>query len=155
MADLRQLEFFLLRYVPDAVKDEFVNIGVVMREVETDGAGFSAVKITEDWSRVRCLDPEADLEVLAGLGGQLQKELQETQGWEVLLRKVQDLFSNLVQTSPAKACLAEDPAEEMESLARLYLAGPRQATTRAASLSGRQVILSGMRERFRTWGYWS
>ena len=32
MAERRQLEFFLLRYVPDAVKDEFVNIGVVMVE---------------------------------------------------------------------------------------------------------------------------
>ena len=151
MADLRQLEFFLLRYVPDAVKEEFVNIGLLMREVDDGGAGFSAVRITEDWSRVRCIDPEADLEVLAGLGVQLQKELRETQGWEVLLRKVQDLFSNLVQTSPAKACLAEDPAEELASLARLYLQG-RAGTTRRASLSGRQVILRGMESAFSTMG---
>jgi hypothetical protein len=142
MADLKQLEFFLLRYVPDAVKEEFVNIGLLMREVD-DGSGFSAVRITEDWSRVRCIDPDADLEVLAGLGLQLQKELQETQGWELLLRKAQDLFSNLVQASPAKACLAEDPKKELAMLAKLYLQG-RAGATRKANLSGRQVILRGM-----------
>ena len=32
MTDRIQCEFFLLRYVPDAVKNEFVNIGVLLRE---------------------------------------------------------------------------------------------------------------------------
>ena len=32
MADFKQCEFFLLRYVPDVVKGEFVNIGVVLLE---------------------------------------------------------------------------------------------------------------------------
>ena len=34
MPDLRKCEFFLLRYVPDAVKDEFVNIGVLVLDAE-------------------------------------------------------------------------------------------------------------------------
>ncbi len=29
---MKQCEFFLLRYVPDVVKGEFVNIGVVLLE---------------------------------------------------------------------------------------------------------------------------
>ena len=32
MTERIQCEFFLLRYVPDAVKNEFVNIGVMLRE---------------------------------------------------------------------------------------------------------------------------
>ena len=32
MAEYKQCEFYLLRYVPDAVKDEFVNLGVVLLE---------------------------------------------------------------------------------------------------------------------------
>jgi hypothetical protein len=64
MADLKQLEFFLLRYVPDAVKGEFVNIGLLMREPNGGEGRFSGMRMTEDWSRVRCIDPEADLEVL-------------------------------------------------------------------------------------------
>src|SRR5262245_49625839 len=44
-------EFFLLRYVPDAVKDEFVNVGLVL----LPGSGPAEVRFTHDWSRVRCL----------------------------------------------------------------------------------------------------
>ncbi len=148
MADLKQLEFFLLRYVPDAVKEEFVNIGVLLREM---GSGeFKAVRITDDWSRVRCIDPEADLEVLTGLGMQLQRELQETQGWDLLLRKVQDLFSNQVQASQAKGCLTEDPAKELSALVKLYLHG--RAGLRRVGVSPRQVILGGMRDAFAAAG---
>ncbi len=32
MGDMKQCDFFLLRYVPDAVKEEFVNFGVVLLE---------------------------------------------------------------------------------------------------------------------------
>jgi hypothetical protein len=64
MADRRQLEFFLLRYVPDAVKNEFVNIGLVMVEPGANGDGFADVRFTRDWRRVRCLDPQADVDML-------------------------------------------------------------------------------------------
>ena len=147
MAELKQLEFFLLRYVPDAVKEEFVNVGLLAREV---GGELSAVKITEDWSRVRCIDPEADVEVLAGLGMQLQNELQETRDWVSLLRKVEDLFSNQVQASAVKACLTEDAAKEVATLARLYLQG--RTTARRAGVSARQVILGRMKEAFAAAG---
>ena len=38
MAEKRKLEFFLLRYVPDAVKGEFVNFGLVTIGDGTNGA---------------------------------------------------------------------------------------------------------------------
>ncbi len=44
MADFKNCEFFLLRYVPDVVKGEFVNIGVVLLE-EREG-GFTDVRFT-------------------------------------------------------------------------------------------------------------
>ena len=70
MAEKKQCEFFLLRYVPDAVKDEFVNIGVVLLETGGAGgapAGFADLRFTADWSRVRCLDRAAFVELLAAL----------------------------------------------------------------------------------------
>ena len=139
MADLKQLEFFLLRYVPDAVKGEFVNIGLLMREPNGGEGRFSGMRMTEDWSRVRCIDPEADLEVLTGIGMQLQRELQELEDWNLLVRKVEELFSNAIQVSPVKACLAEDPMKEAEILARLYLQTARR--TGKVVVSGRQVIV--------------
>src|SRR4051794_14784956 len=112
MAEKKQLEFFLLRYVPDAVKEEFVNIGLVMVEAGANG-GFADVRFAKDWRRLRCLDPDADLEILESLGNEIRKQLPVTTDRDALFRKLQDSFSNLIQISALKACLSEDPALDM------------------------------------------
>jgi hypothetical protein len=122
MADKRQLEFFLLRYVPSAVQDEFVNVGVVMVE---PGADFADVRFTRDWRRVRCLDPQVDIEMLEALENEIRHELRGAPTREALLKRLNDSSSNLVQLSTTKACLTEDPAKEIEMLAKLYFEGPK------------------------------
>jgi len=152
MADLRQLEFFLLRYVPDAVKDEFVNIGVVMVEAGANGNGFAEVRFTRDWRRVRCLDSQADVEMLEALEREIRGQLATTHDREVLLRRLEDSFSNVIQLSPAKGCLAEDPAAEIEVMASIYLEAGKVGGKR--EVSGRQRILGKMREAFEQAGVW-
>lgn len=153
MAEFKKLEFFLLRYVPDAVKDEFVNVGVVMLESGANGAGFADVQFTRDWRRLRCLDPQADVEMLEALERDIRVQLRETREREVLLRKLDDSFSNLIQVSATKACLSEQPAKEMELLASLYFDGPKRETR--AGFSERQEILRGMRDAFEQAGVWA
>jgi len=153
MSDQRQLEFFLLRYVPDAVKDEFVNIGVVMIEPAANGAGFADVRFTRDWRRVRCLDPQADIEMLEAVEREIRGQIGEVHERGVLLRKLQDSFSNVIQLSPTKGCLAEEPAREIEMLARLYFEGPKPASRGA--VSARQRILKNMRNAFEQAGVWT
>jgi hypothetical protein len=150
MAERRHLEFFLLRYVPDAVKDEFVNIGVVAVEA---GGGFAEVRFTRDWRRVRCLDAGADVEMLEALGRDLQERIGDVGNRAALLEKLQDAFSNTIQLSPVKGCLTDDPAKEMDALAGLYLETRREAGKREAS--GRQRILGAMRGAFEQAGVWA
>src|SRR5579863_8905128 len=150
MADRRQLEFFLLRYVPDAVKDEFVNIGVVMMEPGVNGGGFAEVRFTRDWRRVRCLDPQADVEMLAALEREIRGQLATTHDREVLLRRLEDSFSNMIQLSAAKGCLVEDPVREIEALASIYLEAAKIGGRH--EMSGRQRILRKMREAFEEVG---
>lgn len=152
MAEKRQLEFFLLRYVPDAVKDEFVNIGVVMVEPAADGAGFVDARFARDWRRVQRLDPGADLEMLEALEREIHGSLADVKDREALLRKLQDSFSNAIQLSPMKGVLAEEPALEIETLASLYLEA-RQPGKREAS--GRARILGRMRDAFEQAGVWA
>jgi Protein of unknown function (DUF3037) len=154
MADKRQLEFFLLRYVPDAVKDEFVNIGVVMTEPAANGSGFADVRFTRDWRRVRCVDPDADIEMLEALEREIRSQLGAVHDRGLLLRKMEDSFSNLVQLSPTKGCLAEEPEKEIDILANLYFGAPKRIA-RQAAVSGRLHILAGMREAFETSGVWT
>ena len=149
MADVKQLEFFLLRYVPDAVKDEFVNIGVALM----DGDGFADVRFTRDWSRVRCLDPAVDLEILEALESDLRERLREGDGREKFLKRITESLSGSVQMTSAKGVLAEDPATELDALARIYLERAQRAGKR--SLAGRQAIYASMRDAFEQAGVWA
>lgn len=157
MAERRQFEFFLLRYVPEAVKDEFVNIGLVMNEAEGNGLGFAGVRFTRDWSRVQCLDPQADIGALEALGHDIKGQFSQLQDRAVLLRRLEDSFSNLIQLSPSKGCLAENPELEIEIMASMYLEAPRiarhEGSQRAAG--ARQQILNKMRNEWQRAGVWS
>ena len=146
MSEKRQCEFFLLRYVPDAVKDEFVNVGVVM--VEPDGE-FADVRFTRDWRRVRCLDPQVDVEMLQALEIEMRRELQGNQTRDVLLRRLNDAASNLIQLSQTKGCLTEEPARQIETLAKLYFEGPKP---RRGERSGRKRIYESMNQAFKQAG---
>src|ERR1035438_4240191 len=106
MADYKQCEFYLLRYVPDAVKQEFVNVGVAVLE-EGEG-GFTDVRFTRDWRRVRCLDPEVDVELLESYESELRRLLQSRAAEAInyrgpmsrrewLLNLLQDGLSNALQ----------------------------------------------------------
>lgn len=141
--------FFLLRYAPDAVKNEFVNIGLVL----LPPAGSAEVRFTHDWSRVRSLDPQADLEVLEAMETDLREKLREMNGdREFILRRIQDSFSNALQSTEFQGCLAESPTAEADELARLYLERPRRRQSR--ELSARQAIFQRMRSEFESAGVW-
>ena len=149
MANRQQCSFFLLRYVPDAVKNEFVNIGLVL----LPPGGDPELRFTHDWSRVRCLDAEADVELLGALESDLRGQLHGLNGdRDSILRRIQDSFSNALQPSEIKACLAESPALEADELARLYL--DRQRPRAQREPSARQVIRERMQQEFEKVGVW-
>jgi len=77
----RTCEFQLLRYVPDAVRNEGVHIGVILRE---QGSAHAEVRFTRDWRRVRCLDPGADTALLEGMENELRIRLEQEPGGKLM-----------------------------------------------------------------------
>jgi hypothetical protein len=150
MAEKRKLDFFLLRYVPDAVKEEFVNIGLVMIEASGNGGGFADLRFTRDWRRVLCLDPQADIEVLQAIERDIRKQVVEVRNCESVMQKLNDSFSNLIQLSKSKGCFTEDPTMEIEKMAGMYLEAARAGGAHA--VSGRRMILAKMREAWERAG---
>ena len=142
----RQCRFFLLRYVPDAIKNEFVNIGVVL----VPPAGKPELRFARDWSRVQALDPSADLELLDALRHELTAE--SDQDW--LLKKIENSFSNVVQASNAKGCLTSSPVREADALAKMYLDAPRRSTSTPREKSARELIRRKMEAAFDGEGVW-
>jgi len=149
MIEQQKCSFFLLRYVPDAVKNEFVNVGVVL----LPEAGRAELRFTRDWSRAKCLDPQADTDLLESLEADLRSQLLDANGGrDSILRKIQDSFSNALQPSEFKACLAESPSKEADALAEMYLETPRRRVSREAG--ARQAIFVRMRQEFVSAGVW-
>ena len=113
MRERVQCEFFLIRYVPDVVKGEFVNIGVLLREAgeaasEAGASDRAVVRFTRDWSRVRCMDADADIGLLGALegeiGSRLQMRAQDAPGikpvMEILQREAKSRTPEFFSTHP-------------------------------------------------------
>jgi hypothetical protein len=148
VSERHPFEFFLVRYVPDPVKDEFVNIGVLLRDAAHPEA--AQVRFTKDWGRVRCVDPDADLAMLEAMEAEMHKRLMEP--GSTLMKTIEDSFSHQLQMTQPKACLAENMTAEMAQLMRLYVE-PRKEMARQA-LRGRQAIVRQMRMHFEHARVW-
>lgn len=151
MNERLECEFFLVRYVPDPVKNEFVNIGVLLREAGRPQE--AQVRFTRDWSRVRCVDPDADTEMLEAMEMEMRRRLgEQLSDTPPLMKTIEDSFSHLLQMTEPKACLAENMAAEMDQLMRLHVE-PRKQRARQ-TVSGRQAIARRMRTHFEHAGVW-
>jgi hypothetical protein len=148
-------EFFLIRYVPDVVKGEFVNIGVLLREAGCPSAP-SKVRFTRDWSRVRCMDAEADIPLLEALEQEIAARLPlgaSSREPKAVLDVLEDTLSNSLQMTEARPVLAENLATGMEQLLQMYVEPIKVPRTRTKS--GRAAIAAGMRTEFERAGVWA
>jgi Protein of unknown function (DUF3037) len=153
----KQCEFQLIRYVPDPVKNEFVNIGVLLR---ASGGEQSDLRLTRDWGRVRCLDPDADTQMLEALEIEIGHRLRAETADELrpgmiqpVLARLEDTLSNGLQITESKAYLAESFVAGLEELMRLYVDPPRRE--RSQRRSGRGALVTAMRMRFEEAGVWT
>jgi hypothetical protein len=165
VAERLQCEFSLIRYVPDVVKGEFANIGVVLRSASNEGA--AEVRFTRDWSRVRCLDPDADVALLESLESEMalllergslrgpQRDLQRDPAAAVkpLLATLEDSLSNSVQLTEMRGTLAESLSAEMAQLLRMYVEPMKRASPERKQ-AGRTAIVGSMRSAFEQAGVW-
>ena len=153
MAERKQCEFQLIRYVPDPVKNEFVNIGVLLRAAEGEQ---SALRFTRDWGRVRCLDPDADTADAGSTGDRSRTSVavptgRPSQAHHGLARRAR--FPTELQITETKAYLAETFLAGLEDLMRLYVDSPRRE--RRQRRGGRAALVAAMRTHFEAAGVWT
>src|SRR5277367_5508869 len=155
MAERVQCEFFLIRYVPDVVKGEFANIGVLLREAGRDDSAL--VRFTRDWTRVRCMDADADIGLLEALEGEIGARLQivgkDKPGIKPVMEILSDTLANSVQMTEVKACLAESLPAEIEQLMKMYVEPLKVRVERKRT--GRAAIAGAMRTEFERAGVWA
>jgi hypothetical protein len=163
MADIRKCEFFVLRYAPDVVKGEFVNIGVVL--LENGDSGFTDLRLTRDWRRARCLDPDIDVGLLEAfeqdLRSKLQSRVPEIVNYkgpmsrrEWLLDQIESGWAGTLQMTAVMGVLTESPEAEIGLLAKAYLESQARGKQERAA-RGRTAMYAAMRGAFEDAGAWA
>ncbi|MGB0000958.1 MAG: DUF3037 domain-containing protein [Candidatus Acidiferrales bacterium] len=124
----KMLTYRILRYVPNLMRDEWVNIGVLLE----DGPGAQrAIKLIEEdseFASVRRLNPAMDDSLLRGLAGTFDAELRKpNEAVAAYLEKLNQTLSNAVQFGPVKGVYAEDFEAELDRLYQDQVAPPARA----------------------------
>ena len=125
----------ILRYVPNLIRDEWVNVGVLLEEVAAEGAAairprreLRLIEEDAEIARVRRLHPSVDENLLRSLPGEFEARLQAPpEQVSVYLEKLDQTLSNTLQFGPHKGVLADDFDTEMERLFREQVSPPRSA----------------------------
>ncbi len=149
--DYQRCQFFLLRYTPNLIRDESVNIGVFFynpaeRELQ--------VRLTDKFRRVKRLHPWADVELLAGLESDFAAQIEShVADLGAYVTKLQETLSDTLQVTEPKGVLTKDPVAEFDRLFDTYVREPRYPGRAAAALEGgRAWIRSRMVPVFRRLG---
>jgi len=167
----RTLAYRVLRYTPNLVRDEWVNIGVLAFDPRTGERRLRLIEEPEEFARVRRLHPRADEELLRALrddlenrfatatqlfngnGGDGKSESQTSADWLKLLGKWDETLSNALQLAPQKGVHADDLDAEMERLYADHVALQRGAA-RVGAPGSRGAIRSYCAQVFKQARLW-
>jgi hypothetical protein len=144
MAEKRKLELYLLRFLPYALRDDFVTVGLLL--MESDG-GFAEVRFTHDWKMLQSLAPDVEPEWFEMVEAEIRGKLGGLRRRDELEQLMNERFGTMMYVAPVKAVLTEDPTAEMAILTQMYLS-PMPRGERAPAHTGRVAIVNTMKDVF-------
>jgi hypothetical protein len=151
-ADLRSCAYHVIRYIPNLVRDEWINIGILLFDPATGRALPRLMEEPEEFARVRRFHPTADQDLLRRLPEEFSAQFANGQSAANLAR-LQQTLSNAVQFSPQKGLLAQDLDAELDRLYRDHIEPPRHGRA-IEDLTSRNAIRHHANQVFRTAGIW-
>ncbi|MBI3698638.1 MAG: DUF3037 domain-containing protein [Acidobacteria bacterium] len=140
-------KYQLLRYMPNRLSGEAYNLAVLLYD---GGGGLVDARFTPDFVRLRS-NPLADLAYLHTLRQEFEDRRLAGEGFSHYVEELGRDLSQALQLSEEKFFLGGEALEEVEQLAKIYLATPRRAELGrpAESRPGtRRWVLGRMRETF-------
>jgi hypothetical protein len=159
----RTCAYRILRYTPNLVRDEWVNIGVLLFDPVSGQRRLRLIEEAEEYRRVRRLHPEADELLLRALRDDLEDRFQSasaldngggsSSNWLQILAKWDETLSNALQLAPQKGVLAADLDAELERLYADHVA-PQRAAGRVGAPGSRATMRSYCSQVFRQARLW-
>jgi len=158
----------VLRYTSDLVRDEWVNIGVIVFDPLTGALRLRLVEEQDEYARVRRLQPAADEDVLRGFRDELEDqfstylrnrraELDSTpdvgEALRMLIENWNNTLSNGLQLAPQKGVHADDLDAELDRLYTEHVAPPRKVS-RVGAPGSRAAIRDYCSQVWKTAKLW-
>ena len=165
----RNCAYRILRYTPNLVRDEWVNIGVLVFDPSSGERRLRLIDEDGEYARVRRLHPQADERVLRALRNDLENRFESARDskghglngsnsngniLQELLRKWDDTLANVLQLAPQKGVISSDLDAELERLYTDHVALVR-GTGRAGVPESRGAIRSYCTQVFKQARIWN
>jgi Protein of unknown function (DUF3037) len=118
-AESQECEFFLVRYVPNPVRAESLNVGVLLYCREKR---HLSCLLQQNLGGIRNFHALADLHFFRELQRYFEQQIEERQNdLDTFLQEIQN-YSNMIQIAPSQRCIGHDPAAEILRLYEQYVA---------------------------------
>jgi hypothetical protein len=160
--------YYILRYTSDLIRDEWVNIGVMLYDPLTGALRLRLVEEQEEYARIRRLQPAAHEDTLRGFRDDLEdrfatflRNARMERGTSIhpgeelqsLVDQWNATLSNGLQLAPQKGVYADDLDVEMERLYKHHVAPPRKAA-RVGAPSSRATLRDYCSQVWKLGGLW-
>src|ERR1700737_2122476 len=139
----------VLRYTPNLVRDEWVNIGILLEDRGRNRVQARLIEEASEIARVRRLHPHADEGLLRSLPGDFEVQLASGAEGAAYLQRLEQTLSNVIQLSPQKGVLAEDFDAELDRLYSEQVAPPHYRERAGLFESTRSFIRQKLSDVFR------
>jgi hypothetical protein len=124
MAESRNLEYCVLRYVPNVTSKEGVLIAAIFIDPSDPDREKCAITFAPYWQeRIRFFDPDSDLEMIAATLAEIRDQLQSPTNRDTL-HQLEDSFSNTIQISDRRKCAVPANSGSVEAFAFAILEKP-------------------------------
>ncbi len=148
---LQTYAYQLVRYQPNLIRDEWVNIGVLLLDPSSGRVRQRWLEESADFARLRRLHPAADEELLLRLPAEFDRQFTGAGSDGVALLDKFDLtLANAVQLSPRKGLLASDADAELERLFREQVEPMREMRRGAGEIRTRSDVRAQAADYFRS-----
>ncbi|MGD0908095.1 MAG: DUF3037 domain-containing protein [Candidatus Acidiferrales bacterium] len=150
-ATLQPCAYHVVRYQPNLIRDEWINIGVLLLDPSSGRVRQRWLEEPADFARLRRLHPAADEELLLRLPAAFDREFAgRRMDAEAILDTFDRTLSNAVQLSPRKGVLSHDPDAELDRLFHEQVEPLREARRGPIEIRTRNDVRAQAADYFRT-----
>jgi hypothetical protein len=143
--------YHVVRYQPNLVRDEWINIGVLLLDPATGRVRQRWLEEPADLARLRRLHPAADEELLLRLPAEFYRQFAGREmDSESILQNFDETLSNAIQLAPRKGLLARDPDAELDRIFREQVEPVREPRRGVIEIRTRNDVRAQAADYFRT-----